>query len=103
MLDPPQEVNHVLIRVHKRNVHRPDGNTLNFNQQYFAGTFVTYLQFPKGLPNPLELGFLVNCLERCADVGAAKAWGAGKLFLQSYILEKVELTYEWEWNGTPFN
>jgi len=98
-LDTPQEVNHVLIRTHARNVHRPDGNTLNFNQQYFAGEFVTYLQFPNGLPDPVALGFLFNCLERCADVGAAKAWGAGKLFIQSYTLEKVELTYEREWNG----
>ncbi|MFQ5821955.1 MAG: hypothetical protein ACE5I5_18355 [Candidatus Heimdallarchaeota archaeon] len=98
-LDTPQEVNHVFIRTHARNVHRPDGNTLNFNQQYFAGEFVTYLQFPNGLPDQVELGFLLNCLERCTDVGAAKAWGAGKLFIQSYTLEKVEITYDREWAG----
>ena len=101
-LDMLQEVNHVLIRTHARNVLRPDGNTLNFNQQYFAGEFVTYLQFPNGLPNLVVLGFLVNCLEQCADVGAAKAWGAGKLFLQSYTLEKVEITYEREWVGEAY-
>jgi hypothetical protein len=98
-LDIPQEVNHVLIRTHARNVHRPDGSTLNFNQQYFAGTFVTYFNFPHGLPSPVELGFLLNCLEACPEVGAAKAWGAGKLFLQSYTLEKVEVAYEREWDG----
>ncbi|MFQ5818368.1 MAG: hypothetical protein ACE5I5_00015 [Candidatus Heimdallarchaeota archaeon] len=101
-LDMSQEVNHVLIRTHARNVLRPDGNTLNFNQQYFAGEFITYLQFPNGLPDPLVLGFLVNCLEQCADVGAAKAWGAGKLFLQSYTLEKVDITYEREWDGEAY-
>lgn len=101
-LDIPQEVNHVLIRTHARNVHRPDGNTLNFNQQYFAGEFVTYLQFPNGRPKSIPLGFLLNCLERCTDVGAAKAWGAGKLFLQAYTLEKVELTYTREWDGEAF-
>jgi len=98
-LEVPQEVNHVLIRTHARNVHRPDGNTLNFNQQYFAGESVTYLTFLDGLPDPVALGFLLNCLEQCADVGAAKAWGAGKVFLQSYTLEKVEISYTWEWNG----
>lgn len=94
-----QELNHVLIRTHSRNVHRPNGSTLNFNQQYFAGTFVTYLWFPVGLPDPVILGFLFNCLEHCDNVGAAKAWGAGKLFLQSYTLEKVEVTYVREWTG----
>ncbi|MFX0195319.1 MAG: hypothetical protein ACFFCW_04275 [Candidatus Hodarchaeota archaeon] len=64
-LDIPQEVNHVLIRTHVRNVHRPDGTTLNFNQQYFTGKFVTYLQFPNGCPKSIPLGFLLNCLERC--------------------------------------
>ena len=98
-LEVPQEVNHVLIRTHARNVHRPDGNTLNFNQQYFAGEFASYLEFPNGLPDPVALGFLLNCLERCVDVGAAKAWGAGKVFLQSYTLEKVEISYTREWNG----
>ncbi|MFQ6124608.1 MAG: hypothetical protein ACE5R6_08400 [Candidatus Heimdallarchaeota archaeon] len=97
-----QEVNHVLIRTHARNVHRPDGNTLNFNQQYFAGEFITYLQFPNGRPKPITLGFLLNCLERCTDVGAAKAWGAGKLFLRAYTLEKVEFTYAREWDGGAF-
>lgn len=101
-LATPQEVNHVFIRTHARNVHRPDGNTLNFNQQYFAGTFVAYLTFLNGLPDPVELGFLLNCLERCDDVGAAKAWGAGKLFLQSYTLEKVERTYQRVWNGNAY-
>jgi hypothetical protein len=98
-LELPQEMNHVLIRTHARNVHRPDGNTMNFNQQYFAGVFTTYLTFPRGLPELLELGFLVNCLEYCREVGAAKAWGAGALFLQAYALEKIELTYTREWNG----
>jgi len=41
----------------------------------------------------------VNCLEYCTEVGAAKAWGAGKLFLQTYTLEKVEVTYTREWTG----
>ena len=95
----PQEVNHVLIRTHARNVHRPNGNTLNFNQQYFAGEFVSYLEFPNGLPDPLALGFLLNCIEWCTEVGAAKAWGAGKLFIHSYALEKVEVRYEREWDG----
>jgi len=95
-LKMPQEVNHVLIRTHARNVHRPDGNTLNFNQQYFAGEFVSYLEFSNGLPDPLVLGFLLNCLEWCTEVGAAKAWGAGKLFIHSYALEKVEVRYERE-------
>jgi hypothetical protein len=98
----PHELNHVFIRMHPRNVHRPDGSTLNFNQQYFAGVFTTYLQFPNGLPDPLALGFLLNCLERCTDVGAAKAWGSGKLVLQSYSLEKVTLTYTREWNGNVY-
>ena len=101
-LDTSHELNHVFIRTHARNVHRPNGSTLNFNQQYFAGTFVTYLTFPTGLPDPLELGFLLNCIERCVDVGAAKAWGAGKLFIQSYTLEKVEISYEREWDGEAF-
>jgi hypothetical protein len=98
--DIPQEVNHVLIRTHARNVHRPNGSTFNFNQQYFAGDFTTYLEFPQGLPSPVVLGFLLNCLEWCADVGAAKAWGAGKLFLRSYALEKVEQIYEPKWTGS---
>jgi len=101
-LDTSQELNHVLIRIHKRNVHRSDGNTLNFNQQYFAGTFVTYLQFSQGLPDPVVLGFLLNCLERCREVGAAKAWGAGQLFLQAYTLERVECAYTREWDGEAF-
>ncbi|MFQ5820867.1 MAG: hypothetical protein ACE5I5_12820, partial [Candidatus Heimdallarchaeota archaeon] len=101
-LATPQEVNHVFIRTHARNVHRPNGSTLNFNQQYFAGTFTLYLQFPAGLPDPVELGFLLNCLEHCDDVGAAKAWGAGKLFLQAYTLEKVERTFERVWNGEAY-
>lgn len=101
-LDLQKEVNRVLIRTHARNVHRPDGNTLNFNQQYFAGTFITYLTFLNGLPDPVELGFLLNCLERCNDVGAAKSWGAGKLFLQSYTLEKVERTFKRVWNGKAY-
>jgi len=96
-LTMPQEVNHVLIRTHARNVHRPDGNTLNFNQQYFSGEFVSYLEFPNGLPDPVALGFLLNCLEWCTEVGAAKAWGTGKLFIHSYALEKVEVTYKREW------
>lgn len=98
----PHEVNHVFIRTHARNIHRPDGNTLNFNQQYFAGQFVTYLQFPNGLPPPLELGFLLHCLERCTDVGAAKAWGAGKLFIQSYTLERVDYMYDRTWTGEAY-
>jgi len=96
------EANHVLIRTHARNVNRPDGSTLNFNQQYFAGRFVTYLQFPNGLPDPLELGFLLHCLERCTDVGAAKAWGAGKLFIQSYALQHVEYIYDRIWTGDVY-
>lgn len=98
-LDIRQEVNPVLIRTHARNVHRPNGSTFNFNQQYFAGEFITYLEFPTGLPPPMVLGFLLHCLEWCPDIGAAKAWGAGKLFLRSYALEKVELVYEREWDG----
>jgi len=43
-----------------------------------------------------------NCLERCTDVGAAKVWGSGKLVLQSYSLEKVELTYTREWTGQAY-
>ncbi|NIO19826.1 MAG: hypothetical protein GTN76_03565 [Candidatus Aenigmarchaeota archaeon] len=35
-------------------------------------------------------------------MGAAKAWGAGKLFIQSYTLEKVEISYEREWDGEAF-
>jgi hypothetical protein len=95
----PHEVNHVLIRTHARNVHRPDGSTLNFNQQYFAGVFTTYLTFSHGLPEPIALGFLLNCLEGCMEVGAAKAWGAGKLLLRAYALEQVAVTYTREWNG----
>lgn len=102
-LEVPQEVNHVLIRIHARNVHRPDGSTLNFNQQYFAGVFFTYLSFPHGLPDPVALGFLLNCLERCDQVGGAKAWGAGKLFLQAYTLEKVECAFERTWEGDTFH
>ena len=99
----PQEVNPVLIRTHARNVHRPDGSTFNFNQQYFAGEFITYLEFTNGLPPPVVLGFLLHCLEWCPNIGAAKAWGAGKLFLRSYALEKVELTYDREWNGATIH
>lgn len=72
---------------------------MNFNQQYFAGVFTTYLTFSHGLPLPIELGFLVNCLEYCREVGAAKAWGAGKLCLQAYGLEEVAITYTREWTG----
>lgn len=43
---------------------------------------------------------MLNCLEWCADVGAAKAWGSGKLFLRSYILEKVEQVYEPHWTNS---
>jgi len=98
-----QEMNHVLIRTHARNVHRPGGRTFNFNQQYFAGDFTTYLEFPQGLPSPVVLGFLLNCLEWCVDVGAAKAWGAGKLFLRSYALEKVEQIYEPKWTDSSMH
>ena len=57
-LNPPQELNHVFIRIHSRNVHRPNGNTLNFNQQYFAGTFVTYLNSGlRLLNNMFDVGY----------------------------------------------
>lgn len=62
----------------------------------------SHLQFPAGLLDPIELGFLLHCLERCNDVGAAKAWRADKHFLQANTFEKVEQTYERVWNGEAY-